>query len=100
MVEPARLSTDAVRHILLKRAAIAGLRGTLAEPFNPHGPRVGFVTTAYRNGAPNEAIMGHTRQSRASALREMTAVPLVAESFHMMRDNAPSGVLLECRCRA
>jgi integrase len=61
VVERARLSTDAVRQILLKHAAKAGLGGTLAEPFSPHGLRAGFVTTAYRNGVPDEEIMGHTQ---------------------------------------
>src|SRR5271166_1187392 len=46
VVETARLSPDAVRQILLKRAARAGLKGTLAEPVSPHGLRAGFVTTA------------------------------------------------------
>ena len=49
VVETARLSTDAVRQILLKPAAQAGVKGTLAEPISPHGLRAGFVTTAYRN---------------------------------------------------
>ena len=44
-VESARLVPDAVRQILLKRAARAGLKGTLAEPVSPHGLRAGFVTT-------------------------------------------------------
>jgi hypothetical protein len=47
VVEGDRLSTDAVRQILLKRAARAGLRGTLAEPVSPRGLRAGFVTTAH-----------------------------------------------------
>lgn len=38
VVEHTRLTTDAVRQILLKRAAKAGLKGTLAEPFSPHVP--------------------------------------------------------------
>ena len=41
LVETARLSTDAVRQILLKRAAKAGVKGTLAEPVSPHGLRAG-----------------------------------------------------------
>ena len=41
-------------HDLLKRAAEAGLKGTLAEPVSPHGLRAGFVTTAYRNGVPDK----------------------------------------------
>jgi integrase len=69
VVEQARLSTDAVRQILLKRAAKAGLKGTLAEPVSPHGLRAGFVTTAYRNGVPDEEIMGHTRHRSLTTMR-------------------------------
>ncbi len=69
VVEHTRLSTDAVRQILLKRAAKARLRGTLAEPFSPHGLRAGFVTTAYRNGVPDEEIMGHTRHRSLTTMR-------------------------------
>jgi integrase len=69
MVETARLSPDAVRQILLKRAAQAGLQGTLAEPVSPHGLRAGFVTTAYRNGVPDEEIMGHTRHRSLTTMR-------------------------------
>ena len=68
-VESARLSPDAVRQILLKRAARAGLKGTLAEPVSPHGLRAGFVTTAYRNGVPDEEIMGHTRHRSLTTMR-------------------------------
>ena len=69
VVEAARLSPDAVRQILLKRAAKAGVRGTLAEPVSPHGLRAGFVTTAYRNGVPDEEIMGHTRHRSLTTMR-------------------------------
>ena len=69
VVEAARLSTDAVRQILLKRAAKAGLKGTLAEPVSPHSLRAGFVTTAYRNGVPDEEIMGHTRHRSLTTMR-------------------------------
>ena len=68
-VESARLVPDAVRQILLKRAAKAGIRGTLAEPVTPHGLRAGFVTTAYRNGVPDEEIMGHTRHRSLTTMR-------------------------------
>jgi integrase len=68
-VEVARLSPDAVRQILLMRAARAGLKGTLIEPISPHGRRVGFVTTAYRNGVPDEEIMGHTRHRSPTTMR-------------------------------
>ena len=69
VVEAARLSPDAVRQILLKRAAQAGLKGTLSEPVSPHGLRAGFVTTAYRNGVPDEEIMGHTRHRSLTTMR-------------------------------
>ena len=68
-VGPNRLSADAVRQILLKRAAQAGIKGTLAEPVSPHGLRAGFVTTAYRNGVPDEEIMGHTRHRSLATMR-------------------------------
>ena len=68
-VESVRLSADGVRQILLKRAAAAGLKGTLAEPVSPHGLRAGFVTTAYRNGVPDEEIMGHTRHRSLTTMR-------------------------------
>jgi len=66
---PNRLSADAVRQILLKRAGQAGIKGTLAEPISPHGLRAGFVTTAYRNGVPDEEIMGHTRHRSLATMR-------------------------------
>ena len=68
-VEQGRLSTDAVRQVLLKRAALAGVRGAWDEPVSPHGLRAGFVTTAYRNGVPDEEIMGHTRHRSLTTMR-------------------------------
>ena len=68
-VEARRLSEDAVRQILLRRAAQGGIKGTLAEPVSPHGLRAGFVTTAYRNGVPDEEIMGHTRHRSLTTMR-------------------------------
>ena len=68
-IAKSRLSPDAVRQILLKRAAQAGLKGTLAESVSPHGLRAGFVTTAYRNGVPDEEIMGHTRHRSLTTMR-------------------------------
>jgi integrase len=64
-----RLRPDAVRQILGKRAAAAGIKGTLLEPVTPHGMRAGFVTTAYRNGVPDEEIMGHTRHRSLKIMR-------------------------------
>ena len=68
-VEARRLSQDAVRQILLRRAAQAGVQGSLAEPISPHGLRAGFVTTAYRNGVSDEEIMGHTRHRSLTTMR-------------------------------
>jgi integrase len=68
-VEAGRLSADAVRQILLKRAAQAGVAGTWSEPVTPHGLRAGFITTAYRNGVPDEEIMGHTRHRSLTIMR-------------------------------
>jgi integrase len=64
-----RLHPDAVRQILLRRAAVAGINGTRLEPVTPHGMRAGFVTTAYRNGVPDEEIMGHTRHRSLTTMR-------------------------------
>ena len=64
-----RLHPDAVHQILLKRAAAAGIEGTLLEPITPHGIRVGFVTTAYSNGVPDEGIMGRTRHRSLPTMR-------------------------------
>jgi len=60
VVERTRLTPGAVRDILLKRAQAAGIKGTWQEPVSSHGLRAGFVTAAYRNGVPDEEIMGHT----------------------------------------
>ncbi len=68
-VGPARLHPDAIRQILRKRAAMAGITGTLLEPVTPHGLRAGFITTAYRNHVPDEEIMGHTRHRSLSTMR-------------------------------
>src|SRR5690348_5350533 len=68
-VGESRLVPDAVRQILLKRAARAGLKSTSAEPVSPHGLRAGFVTTAYRNGVADEEIMGHTRHRSLTTMR-------------------------------
>ena len=64
-----RLTAGAVRGILLNRAKAAGLNSTWEEPISPHGLRAGFVTTAYRNGVPDEEIMGHTRHRSLTSMR-------------------------------
>ena len=70
-VEHTRLGADAMRQILLKRAARARLRGSLAEPFSPHGLRAGFVTTANRNAVPDGEIIRHTRHRSHDAQLRM-----------------------------
>ncbi len=68
-VHTGRLDPDAVRQILKKRAAQANISGTIWEPITPHGMRAGFVTTAYKNGVPDEEIMGHTRHRSLATMR-------------------------------
>jgi integrase len=68
-VEPHRLSAEAVRLILLKRAGLAGIAGTEFAPITPHGLRAGFVTQAYRAGARDDEIMQHTRHKNLATMR-------------------------------
>ena len=63
------LSGEAVRLIVVRRAKLAGLKATRLEPISPHGLRAGFVTTAYRNGVPDEEIMGHSRHRSLTVMR-------------------------------
>jgi integrase len=63
------LHPDAVRQILAKRAAIAGLVMPNGERLSPHGLRAGFITQAYINGARDEEIMDHTRQKDLRTMR-------------------------------
>ncbi len=68
-VRASALSGEAVRLILLRRAQLAGVKGSRLEPISPHGLRAGFVTAAYRNNIPNEEIMGHTRHRSLTVMR-------------------------------
>lgn len=68
-IEQGRLTAGAVRQVLVKRAGQAGITNTWAEPVSPHGLRAGFVTAAYRNGVPDEEIMGHTRHRSLTSMR-------------------------------
>jgi integrase len=63
------LHPDAVRKILAKRAALAGLKIPSGERLSPHGLRAGFITQAYVNGARDEQIMDHTRQKDLRTMR-------------------------------
>jgi len=68
-VEQRALHPDAVRQILRKRAAAAGLKVATTERLSPHGLRAGFVTEAYQAGARDEAIMSHTRHRDLKTMR-------------------------------
>jgi integrase len=68
-VEPGRLSAEAVRLVLKKRVAMAGIKGTALEPITPHGLRAGFVTQSYLAGARDEEIMEHTRHKHLATMR-------------------------------
>ena len=68
-IEQARLTAGAVRQILIKRAGQAQITNTWTEPVSPHGLRAGFVTAAYRNGVPDEEIMGHSRHRSLTSMR-------------------------------
>jgi integrase len=63
------LSGEAVRLILLRRATMAGIKGTRLEPISLHGLRAGFVTSAYRANIPDEEIMGHSRHRSLATMR-------------------------------
>ena len=63
------LSGEGVRLIVVKRAGLAGIKATRLEPISPHGLRAGFVTSAYRNGVPDEEIMGHSRHRSLTVMR-------------------------------
>jgi len=68
-MRPAALSGEAVRLIVLKRARLAGIKGSRLEPISPHGLRAGFVTSAYRASIPDEEIMGHSRHRNLTTMR-------------------------------
>jgi integrase len=80
-VEHAALHPDAVRQILRRRAAAAGLMVGEGERLSPHGLRAGFVTEAYRAGARDEEIMDHTRHRDLKTMRSyVRRSKLVVES--------------------
>ena len=68
-VEHTRLGADAVRRILLRRAAAAKLTVHATERLSPHGLRAGFVTEAYMAGARDEQIMAHSRHRDLKTMR-------------------------------
>ena len=81
VIEARALHPDAVRQILRKRAAMAGLMVASTERLSPHGLRAGFVTEAYRAGARDEQIMDHTRHRDLNTMRGyVRRAKLVTES--------------------
>ena len=68
-IEHRRLGADAVRDILLRRAAAAKLSVPAGERLSPHGLRAGFVTEAYMAGARDEQVMDHTRHRDLKTMR-------------------------------
>lgn len=64
-----RLSADAVRQILLRRAAEVGIKGSLDQAIRPGSLRSGFVTSAYRRGIPEGQIMAHARYTSMETTR-------------------------------
>jgi integrase len=68
-IEHRRLGGDAVRDILLKRAAAAKITVEGGERLSPHGLRAGFVTEAYMAGARDEQVMDHTRHRDLKTMR-------------------------------
>jgi integrase len=68
-IETSRLCPEAVRQILRRRAAEAGITVPPNERLSPHGLRAGFITQAYKAGARDEAIMSHTRHADLKSMR-------------------------------
>lgn len=86
-VEHRRLGADAVRAILLRRAAAAGLTVPAGERLSPHGLRAGFVTEAYMAGARDEQVMDHTRHRDLKTMRGyVRRAKLVTESATKLLD--------------
>jgi integrase len=68
-IEHRSLGGDAVRDILLRRAAAARISVEGGERLSPHGMRAGFVTEAYMAGARDEQVMDHTRHRDLKTMR-------------------------------
>jgi integrase len=65
----AALHPDAVRRILARRIAMAGLSIEGFERLSPHALRAGFITEAYNKGVRDEDIMRHTRHRDLRTMR-------------------------------
>jgi integrase len=86
-VEHRRLGGDAVRDVLLRRAAQAKLTVHGSKRLSPHGLRAGFVTEAYLAGARDEQVMDHTRHRDLKTMRGyVRRARLVADSATKLLD--------------
>lgn len=86
-IEHRALGGDAVRDILLKRAAAARITADGGERLSPHGLRAGFVTEAYMAGARDEQVMDHTRHRDLKTMRGyVRRAKLVTESATKLLD--------------
>ncbi len=65
----AALHPDAVRQVLARRVAMAGLTQEGFERLSAHALRVGFITEAYAQGVRDEDIMRHTRHRDLRTMR-------------------------------
>ncbi len=80
-IDHAALQPAAIRQILIRHAAAAGLSMSPANRLSPHGLRAGFVTEAYQAGARDEAIMAHTRHRDLATMRAyVRAAELTSDS--------------------
>ena len=81
------LHPDAVRQILARHVAKAGLRAGAGERLSPHGLRAGCITQAVMNGARDEQIMSHTRHKDLRTMRGyVRRAKLVTESPSTLLD--------------
>lgn len=65
----AALHPDAVRRILARRIALAGISPSGLERLSAHSLRGGFITEAYNSGVRDEDIMRHTRHRDLRTMR-------------------------------
>jgi hypothetical protein len=82
----AALHPDAVRRILARRIAMAGITVDGFDRLSAHALRVGFITAAYDKGVRDEDIMRHTRHRDLRTMRGyVQRAGLVSESPAGMR---------------
>ena len=75
------LHPDAIRIILARRVAMAGLVVDGFDRLSAHALRVGFITEAYDKGIRDEDIMRHTRHRDVRTMRGyVQRAGLIAES--------------------